>query len=413
MAVDVSGGYSLSDSSNNVLISGTVSPSGTSGTFDNGRLTFIGVNTEFFPASSAVASGYYTGKLTSSTSSTLAAIVGTDGSIMLYAANGSFNDAGGGPVSKVDSTGAFNVPTIHGNHFTGKVDPVSRLLTGSLSGSNGGAFTGAPSALSAGGGQKVAGSGQEVLSNVYVAANHNTFDQVLLTGPTASVTADPGQITRISYVDLSNDIVQVEFSGAGRLAISLDNASGPAVAVNYNQPDVSYMKGHAGIVITGADETTNVAVFSVGRMTAVNQTLFKSGVNYDGVADIAYIAILSNDGKFGGVRTANADYVASQGIVGICAPGVQFTGPVYVGDINASNTASPQLILGSAADVRITGGDLWQPNGTAVQISGISQLKFVDGTTSQGTLQPAQADRSPLQQDGADVTAKVVVNPGK
>jgi len=56
----------------------------------------------------------------------------------------------------------------------------------------------------------------------------NVYDQVLLTGPVASVKADPGQVTRVSFIDLSNDVVQVEFSGPGTLTIALDGATGPA-----------------------------------------------------------------------------------------------------------------------------------------------------------------------------------------
>jgi outer membrane protein assembly factor BamB len=242
-------------------------------------------------------------------------------------------------------------------------------------------------------------------------ANGNIYDQVLLQGMAATITTDPGQVTRISYVDLSNDIVQVEFAGAGTLSLVLDNASGPAPAVNYDQPSISYMKGHAGIVITGADETTNVSVFSVGRITAVNQALFKPDVTYDGMADLAYIAIASANGKFGGVRAANASFLATKGITGIYAPGVSFTGPVRVGDIAASDTAAPVLVLGSASDTLITGGDLLQPNNRPVVVAGIVQLKFVAGTTSHGTLLIAQTNRAQLEQDNVNVTAQVVLNP--
>ena len=260
---------------------------------------------------------------------------------------------------------------------------------------------------------KISGAAVETASNIYLPASGNTYDQVLLTGTSATITADAGQVTRLSFVDLTNDIVQVEFSGAGALSIFLDNASGPSVAVNYNQPDVLYMKGHAGIVITGADETTNISVYSVGRVTAINTALFKSDVKYDGVADIGYLTIQSANGKFGGVRTANASYVAVQGVAGIRAPGVEFTGPVYLGDISASYTATAMIELGLARDVRITGGDLWQANGLPVQVSGFTQLKFTDGTTSSGALLPAQADQSHLVQNGTDVTAQVVVNPSR
>src|SRR5690606_17163673 len=93
--------------------------------------------------------------------------------------------------------------------------------------------------------------------------NGNIFDQVLLTGAAAAITADAGQITRMSYIDLNDDIVQVEFSGSGTLALTLAAPTGPALPLKYNQ-NVTYMKGHASIVITGADESTNVSVFSVG-----------------------------------------------------------------------------------------------------------------------------------------------------
>jgi hypothetical protein len=259
---------------------------------------------------------------------------------------------------------------------------------------------------------------------------------VLLTGAAATITADPGKVTRTSFIDLTDNIVQVEFSGAGTLSIVLDNASGPAPPVNYNQPAVSYMKGHAGLVITGADNTTNVSVFTVGRATAFDPTggfnillpisatnnpanngspLFQghSTTTYNGVAGIAFIAIATTNGKFGEVRTANATYFAAQGMTGIYAPGVTFSGPVYVEDINASNTATPVLLLGGATgNTWITGGDLFQLNQRVVQVSGITQLKFMAGSDSSGNTLPAQANKAVLQQNGVDVTTQIVVNPG-
>lgn len=260
---------------------------------------------------------------------------------------------------------------------------------------------------------KVTGAGTEVAANIYVAANNNTFDQVLLQGAAETITADVSlnQITRTSFVDLNNDIVQVEFSGAGTLSLVLDAPTGPAIATNYNQPGTRYMKGHAGIVIVGANETTNVSVFSVGPVTAVSQALFLDGVTYDGVADIAYIAIYSTNGKFGGVRTANTSYFAAQGITGLYAPGVQFGGPVLIGEIDAHGTATPTLIVGSAADTHIAGGSLSQTNGQPVKVSGITHLRFVNGTTSHGVVLPAQVNQAVLRQDGANVTAQIVVNP--
>ncbi len=285
-------------------------------------------------------------------------------------------------------------------------------------------------------GEKVIGDGRELTPTDIVHPNGNVFDQVLLTGVAEAITADyaQGQVTRTSFIDLDGDIVQVEFSGPGTLALVLENATDPAPPVLYHQPNVSYMKGHAGIVITGADERTNVSVFTVGRATAVDPSgsfnllqpisatndpanngspLFEGHANtaYDGIADLAFIAISSTNGRFGGVRTSNAHYFAAKGLTGLYAPGVTFLGPVFVGDIVADAEATPALLLGSAADVRITGGDLLQANGAAVQVRGFTQLKFTAGSDSHGHSLPAQANRAIYIRDGVDVTAQLVTNP--
>jgi hypothetical protein len=218
-------------------------------------------------------------------------------------------------------------------------------------------------------------------------------------------------VLRISYIDLNDDIVQVEFTGRGTLSLVLAGVTGAAAPpAKYNQ-SVAYMKGHAGIVLTGADENTHLSVFSVGRANAVNQALFKDGTSYDGVADIAFIAISSPTGKFGSLRTANATYFASGGFTGLYAPGVEFAGPVFIGNVSASDNAQSVLVIGSTAEVRITGGDLAQPNGRAVQVKGVSRLRFADGSTSGGDLLPAQSNKARFEDDGADVTAQIVVNP--
>ncbi|HVU23771.1 MAG TPA: family 16 glycosylhydrolase [Opitutus sp.] len=279
----------------------------------------------------------------------------------------------------------------------------------------------------------VVGDG-DVLGRDVLHPNGNHFDQVLLTGPAESITTDSavGRITRTSYLDLNDDIVQVEFAGHGTLSLVLTAASGPALPVNYNQA-VNYMKGHAGIVIVGADETTNLSVFAVGRATAFDPTgtynfllpitdtnnpanngspYFDGhgATDYDGVADIAFIAIASTDGKFGGLRTANARYYATQGFTGVYAPGVAFQGPVYVGNIDGHDDATAVLRVGSVDDARVTGGDLFQDNGQPVRVEGLTHLKFTAGTDAAGHTLPAQSNRAVLEQDGVDVTAQLLVD---
>ncbi|HYD84181.1 MAG TPA: immunoglobulin domain-containing protein [Opitutus sp.] len=301
---------------------------------------------------------------------------------------------------------------------------------------SGGSSTSAPAILGVTTTAKVIGEGTELQPANIVHPNGNVFDQVLLTGVAEAITADVAQrqVTRTSYIDLDDDIVQVEFSGPGTLSLVLDGSSAPAAPTRYNQPSVSYMKGHAGIVITGATEQTNVSVFTVGRATAFDPTgtynilLEPSATNvpasngsslfvghqatsYDGIADIAFIAIASANGQFGGIRTSNAHYFAAKGFTGVYAPGVTFNGPLFIGDVTASDDASPVIVVGAVTDSRITGGDLAQVNGKPVEVSGLTQLRFTGGGDSHGNGLTAQQNQAVLMSNGQNVTAQVVVNP--
>lgn len=259
-------------------------------------------------------------------------------------------------------------------------------------------------------GAKVAGSAAEVAADIRH-DNGNIYDQVLLTGASATVTADANQVVRLSFIDLTSDIVQVEFSGAGSLTLTLDNATGPAAPQNYNQPDVAYMRGHARIVVSGANATTNLSVFSVGRVTAINQALFRDDVTYDGWADLASITILSPSGTFGSLRAGNASFSAAQGVAGIAAPGVVFSGFVVIGDIAAADSAQPVFQLGGAAGVLVAGGDMTQPGGKPIVVSGITELQFVGGSSSHGALIAPQANAARFEQGGTDITAQIVTLP--
>jgi hypothetical protein len=241
----------------------------------------------------------------------------------------------------------------------------------------------------------VTGSAREVGTNI-VHPNGNVYDQVLLTGSAATVEADPGQVTRVSLIDLNDDIIQIELGGKGRLTIALDNASGPAAPAKYNQPGVEYMRGHASLTIAGCDATTNISVFSVGRCNAVNQSLFPAGVTYDGIADLARLTIVtdpSNPGgisTFGGIRMGNAQFYESRGTTGIVANNVNVQGPVIIGDVSALLDATPMLIFGVGsqfATLTVAGGDLFQQNGRAIVISGFQGFNMTGGATSDcGTL---------------------------
>ncbi len=234
---------------------------------------------------------------------------------------------------------------------------------------------------------KIVGGAREVGSDIRH-PNGNTYDQILLTGSSATVRADPGQVTRVSFIDLTNDIVQVEFSGAGTLSLWLENPSGPASPAHYNQPGVAYMKGHARMAISGANESTYVSVFSVGRINAVNQSLLRSDVSYDGLADLASIDIVSSNGKFGGVLAGNASFFATNSTTGVMAPGVTLQGALIVGDVAGFDSSRARLAFTRATDVRVAGGDISQPNGRKFGVSGITVIRFTAGTKSSGETLP-------------------------
>lgn len=231
----------------------------------------------------------------------------------------------------------------------------------------------------------VSGSAQMVLSN-QVHPNGNVYDQVLLTGATATLRADSGQVLRCSFLDANGDIVQAEFSGPGEFTIALDEGSvvAPAPAAKYNQPGVNYMTGRPVITITGSTEDTYVSVFSVGSANAVNQALFKAGETYDGIADVRLLQVTGD--KIGGILTGNTRFGGPSGMTGILAPNTSVQRRAILHDIEATGSATPVLQFGSGStfaqdsgSVLLAGGDLQQPNGAAIDVtagsgSGLSSM---------------------------------------
>ena len=141
--------------------------------------------------------------------------------------------------------------------------------------------------------------------------------------------------------------------------------------------------------------------------------IFKAGTNYDGVADIARLAIASPTNRFGGLLGANAHYWHDSALTGIYAPGIVFSdGRFFLHDLNARGTASPVIRIGGASNTRVTGGSLKQDNNASIVVEGLTQLRMAAGTDSHGNSLAAQANQGKLVNTaGADVTATVIVGP--
>jgi hypothetical protein len=236
-------------------------------------------------------------------------------------------------------------------------------------------------------------------------ANGNVFDQILLTGESIQLQARPNQITRVSFMDETEDIVQVEFSGTGSFTVTLDPATflPPAIPPRYNQA-VEYVTGKPSVVIDGADANTFFSIFTVGRINAFNQALFPEGQVYDAQADVSLVEVVNSTG-LGGVQLSNTVFSGSTGRVGVDARGVPIAVRLTVGDIDADGDAVPHLLFSEGSftvpagnpGLRITGGDLLQTNGAAVVVaeSGstttgfdtlITQNNFKSDNTPQPTL---------------------------
>ena len=263
----------------------------------------------------------------------------------------------------------------------------------------------------------VSGEGEEVGSDI--SFQDNTYDQILMTGISVTVEADPGQIVRVSYQDLNFDIHQAEYSGAGQVTVSLTDFVGPADPTNINQPDVQYVTGTPSFTIQGSDESSNFSLHTVGPITSpIWDTLVVGGVEYDGVADAQRVTIISNPinlggSFFGGIRMANSLLSGNSGTVGISAANVSVQDTVIIGDIAASDTGLPTLKFGNSSQfgtLQVAGGDLFQPNSIIIfggVNAGVDAINFTAGTDSQGNILPAQTDSSPGWIDGTPPVASI------
>ena len=250
--------------------------------------------------------------------------------------------------------------------------------------------------------------------------NGNVFDQILLTGESIQLQARPGQITRVSFMDETEDIVQVEFSGAGAFTVTLDPATflPPAIPPRYNQA-VEYVTGRPSVVIDGANANTFFSIFTVGRINAVNQALFPEGQVYDAQADVSLVEVINSTG-LGGMQLSNTVFSGSTGKVGVDARGVPIAVRLTVGDIDADGDAVPHLLFGDGSftvaagnpGLRITGGDLSQSNGASIVVAesgsttpGFDLLTSQNNFKSDNTPQPTQSvDATFVNEDGEVIT---------
>lgn len=290
IALDVSGGFTATDSTGAVTATGTVNETGIVGSLDNGRVTLIGP--AVFPSGAApVAAGYYNGNLSGRPTSTFAAIVAPDGSIAVYVTDGTFRDAG---IGNVASTGAFTVVTPAGNRFTGSVEPASGFLSGSV----GGALSAGIMAASASGSsfsdgflrnlstRGQVGTGSNLLIAGFVVAG-STPKQVLVraVGPSLASFGVAGALidpqlelyqgaTRVASNDNWSGDAAIQTAAAQVGAFALTPASFDSALLMRLEPgsytaQVSGVAGRTGIALIELYDVDNLQPFSPQKVTNV------------------------------------------------------------------------------------------------------------------------------------------------
>ena len=130
----------------------------------------------------------------------------------------------------------------------------------------------------------------------------------------------------MSFLDENGDIVQVEFSGTGYVTLTLDPDTylPPSLPSRYNQ-QVKYVTGKASVVINSASSNTFLSIFTVGRINAINQSIFPIGQAYDAQADVKLVEVAISSG-IGGMQLSNTFFSGDTGKVGVDA----FNTPVLV-----------------------------------------------------------------------------------
>ena len=233
------------------------------------------------------------------------------------------------------------------------------------------------SVLLAGGSANFVNNETEFQGNVY-----NGFE---LASSVATFKADPGEITRISFLDPDGDLVFAEFSSDSpetSLTISLSNFSS-GVASPYSQPGTTYVQGLASFTIENSTALTYFSIFSLGTdANRVDPALFQAddlsfvdpanNIAADGMADVQNVIVVPITGRatfIAGINAANANLSSDVGIAGIVADDIRFgafddatgAGGLLIGNITPSGTAqawvriSPFSVLD---EIQINGGDL-------------------------------------------------------
>ena len=321
--VDAAKGFTLTDAAGRTLISGRADDtSATITRLDDAAVTMIGIVA--FPSGSAVGSGYYTGSLAGRPASQLAAIVGPDASIMLFASDGNVRTSGAGTVT---SAGVFtNIPALGGGTFTGKADPATNFLSGNLTGPLAGGMMGAV--------ESGVSFSDGTLRNLSSRGQVGTGTNVLVAGFNVGGTVPKQVLIRA----IGPSLTQFGITGAiANPALSLFGGTGgqALVASNDNWGGTAQLFNASGPVGAFTLSPTSLDSVILTTLAPGNYTAQVSGVN--GVTGTALVELYDVD---------NPTAYSSQKVTNISTRALVGTGQnrLIAGFVVSGNTAKKVLI---------------------------------------------------------------------
>jgi hypothetical protein len=387
--VSSSGNFALP----NNVIKGNASSGGASGTLLPSNDIFIGT-----PAPAGAAAGYYTGNIVGSPGSTVIAIVGGDGTISAYFANGGTTDAADGTI---DSDGNLSTNTIDGNALTLSLNLTNGFLTGTLTGAGGGSISAA----------RVSGGtfSDGVLKNISTRGQVGTGNDIMIAGFVVGGTASKSLLVRavgptLSTFGLSGAIpstVMQVFAGANPMVSNTGWSSSPANAAAVTAADS--LVGAFALPAGSADSAI------VGTFPPGNYTVEISGVGGATGLALAEVYDLDPYTPFSAQRLIN---VSTRGDVG--------TGTsVLIGGFNIDGTAPKRLLIrgiGPTLTSMSVSGALAAAHLQLMDTSGnLIRENYSWGTGNDAGLVSAAATATgafPLKGGSDDASILIVLPPG-
>jgi hypothetical protein len=372
-------------------ITGGASVTGVTGTLSPSKDEFIGTITQAGP--NQVASGYYTGSIVGAPASTVSAIVGPDGEIMVYVNSGTYSDAGD---STVDSGGNFTIVTPANSTITGTVNPSTGFFTATLMGGPGGQ-------LLAG---RISGGtfSDGVLKNISTRGQIGAGAQNMIAGFVVGGTAPKQLLVRavgptLAALGVTGAIAGTQlsiYSGSTLVAANTDGWS--TDPTNAAQVTAAEFASGAFALPTGSADSALVSSFAPGAYTAiVSGTAANTGVGIVEVYDLDQLQLFSAQKLVNVSTRGNVGTGSNLMIGGIIISGaapkrllIRAAGPGLTSMGVAGSLATPHLQLFNNSGNLIRENFAWQSG------NDVSLLTAAEAQTGAFAFAPGSQDAAIL-----------------